>query len=60
MNQPPYDRYDPECEKLAEYWLTDVVDLGVTDGKHKLIQSLAQHIQNAIEDWVHTTKEAAP
>jgi hypothetical protein len=40
--------YDPECMKLADYFLDESV---VADRQH-LIGSLAQHIQDAIEDWL--------
>ena len=39
--------YDPKCEELARLFLIDT-DL-YTDEKAKL---LAQHIQQAIEDWI--------
>jgi len=44
--------YDQRCFELAEYFLMDepnVLKEGVSD--------LAQHIQDAIEDWFEAQKE---
>jgi hypothetical protein len=43
--------YDPECLKLAEYFLADE---HVGEREQDL---LAQHIQTAIEDWLHGYEE---
>jgi hypothetical protein len=37
--------YDAACEALAEYFLTDT-------SRKDLAPDLAQHIQEAVEDWV--------
>jgi len=37
--------YDPECENLARYFLSD-------KARPETVQCLAQHIQNAVEDWI--------
>jgi hypothetical protein len=47
--------YDPECLKLAEYFL---VDEGA-ERKH-LADKLAQHIQDAIEDWLRDLEADTP
>jgi hypothetical protein len=43
--------YDPECLKLAQHFLADE---GVGEREEDL---LAQHIQSAIEDWLHALEE---
>ena len=40
--------YDEECEKLARHFLEDGADIYTEDN----IRLLAQHIQEAIEDWI--------
>lgn len=47
--------YDPECKKLAEYFITDAGNdpAGIPD--------LAQTIQDAVEDWLgHPTIQNKP
>lgn len=45
------EMHDPECAKLAEYFMAD-------EHKHvaKRAAELADHIQQAIEDWFYTVK----
>ena len=38
--------YDSECAKLAEHFLDD-------DALDRTRESLAQHIQDAVEGWFH-------
>lgn len=49
--------HDPECAKLAEYFMAD-------EKPHiaKRASELADHIQEAVEDWFYTVKheERAP
>ena len=49
--------HDPECAKLAEYFLVD-------EHRHVAarVHELADHIQQAIEDWFFTVRheERAP
>lgn len=40
--------YDPECEKLADYFLMSYGTEVLAGPK----QILAQHIQSAVEDWM--------
>ena len=40
--------YDPECEKLAEYFLSEGRET-VPTGPCAV---LAQHIQDAVDDWL--------
>jgi len=42
--------YDPACETLAEHFLGPRV-------RDALKRALAQHIQNAIEDWEDAHRE---
>jgi hypothetical protein len=44
--------YDPECLKLAQHFLADEHDVGEREQ-----DLLAQHIQTAIEDWLHGYEE---
>lgn len=43
--------YDPQCELLAEYFLRKY-DTGLFD-RITITHDLAQHIQDAIEEWFH-------
>ncbi len=46
--------HDPKCYELAEYFLDDETLRGahiVVDQRH-MKSLLAQHIQDAIEDWL--------
>jgi hypothetical protein len=38
--------YDPQCGDLARYFLGDKV-------RTELVQELAQHIQDEVEDWLN-------
>lgn len=44
--------YDPACEDLALHFLEE-------DGLEHLKRDLAQHIQDAVEDWFDTSCSAA-
>lgn len=48
MTKPKFS-YDEECEKLARHFLQEDRTSIHTDEAVKL---LAQHIQEAIEDWI--------
>jgi hypothetical protein len=50
MTKPRFS-YDPRCEDLALYFLSDEVH----DDEH--VQKLAQTIQDAIEDWLRDKEE---
>lgn len=43
--------YDQQCENLAWHFLTS----NDMDGTPKQVESLAQYIQNAVENWFSTT-----
>lgn len=47
MTRPKFSG-DEECEKLARHFLQEGADIYTEDN----IQLLAQHIQQAIEDWI--------
>ena len=42
--------FDPACYALARHFLGDLA----TD---RLVDALAQHIQDEVESWLETTKE---
>lgn len=45
--------YDPKCEELARYFLSE-------DGSEKEIVELARVIQDAVENWWSNRPEAEP
>lgn len=44
--------YDPKCHELAEYFIPTTVKL-----PRRMVTELAQHIQDAIEDWLMTERD---
>ena len=48
-----HDLHDPECAKLARYFLADTAGAG----NERLADDLAQHIQDAVEDWLRLCAE---
>ena len=44
---------DTECYKLAVYFAPD-------NGSERQVMALAQHIQDAIEDWFRAEGDGAP
>ena len=45
--------YDPACEELARYFLSDLA-------RPELAAKLAQHIQDQIEEWIKYEADAKP
>lgn len=43
--------FDPKCYELAEYFLPS----GLPSGR--LLDELAQHIQDAVEDWLNGERD---
>ena len=50
--------YDPQCLLLAEYFLANVVP--VEGDQKRLADKLAQHIEDAIDDWVRQVRADEP
>lgn len=44
--------YDPACEELARHFLSD------EEFENDHVAELAQHIQDAIEDWIEAKRIA--
>jgi hypothetical protein len=53
--------YDPECETLAEYFLREQPYTKATGPAYEArVKSLAQTIQDAIEEWFFDQAERPP
>jgi hypothetical protein len=50
--------YDPQCLFLAEYFLATVVT--VEGDQTRLADKLAQHIEDAIDEWVRQVRADEP
>lgn len=47
--------FDPKCRDLAEHFYTDMPPRSSTLAEEtEQVDDLAQHIQNAVEDWFRT------
>ena len=44
--------YDPQCERLADFFLSDEPELHSAEG----VKELAQAIQNTIEDYISSKR----
>lgn len=53
--------FDPKCRELAEHFYTDeMVTASTLAEEAEQIDSLAQSIQNAVEDWFRSDRPVLP